>query len=262
MRDMYVWIKTINRPIMPPVRTAEESIPYKDGTIDYSEQNGRLYYEDKVLELEISLVDKDLRQLHRHISRVIAWLAGGYGDLIFDDMPLVVWRVRPMELDGVVPELQRVGKTVVQFRCKPFNKSIFSSKGIPLDSCLPLDSEIPLDYGSESELPLVSGGQTIEHPVRGNAPVAPVFVITGAMSSISIACNGCALTYNGVSFNEMILDCEEWSAKVDGVDVSALVSGDYPELLPNQINTITVTTDGSGTLSIVYFPQFFYGDDI
>ena len=50
-RDLGLITKTKTRPAAPPVRTTEETILYRDGNLDYSEQGGRLFYDDKIMQL-------------------------------------------------------------------------------------------------------------------------------------------------------------------------------------------------------------------
>ena len=138
IRDIGIVFKTESRPILPPPRILNETVPYRDGSIDYSMQNGRIYYDDKIMELQISIVGRNLKTLHEKISKVVSWLAGGYGELIFDDMPLTVWHAMPVNLNAIAPELAKVGKTVVQFRCKPFNTTIIDSLGVFLGDSVPL----------------------------------------------------------------------------------------------------------------------------
>ncbi len=265
-RDMGVTVKTISRPVMPPVRTIEEEMKHSDGNLDYSDYLGRLYYSDKLLELEISIAGNDLNSLHKRISDVVNWLAGGYDDLIFDDMPSILWRARPLEIEDIAPQLGRVGKTTVQFRCKPFNKSRYSTRGVPLDSYIPLDTDIPLGFGDESEVEFAKGGRTFNYEYKGSAPCQPVLYIEApsGCSNFSITCGENTLSYNG-AFTMLKLDCENWRAtdlSNDGaLDVSSGTAGDYLELFPGT-NEITITADKGGVVIFDFSPNFFYGGDI
>ena len=77
------------------------------------------------------------------------------------------------------------------------------------------------------------------------------------MSGVTIMLNGCTLKYD-VGFTELVIDCNTWTASADGADVTPIMSGDYPEIIPG-INAITITAEESGTLEIVGYPQYFYG---
>lgn len=69
-------VKTVGRPIIAPVKQVDEEVAYRDGNVDYSEAGGRLYYEDKVLELEFTVRAMNTTELHKKVSRMINWLSG------------------------------------------------------------------------------------------------------------------------------------------------------------------------------------------
>lgn len=258
-RDFGLAVRTVSRPIIAPVRTSFETVPGRDGSIDYSELYGRVYYDDKLTEIEISVVAKDIVKLHQKITKTVEWIAGGYGDLLFDDMPNIVWRAFPVSVNDIAPELQRVGKTVIQFRCKPFNRLLWSSKGLEIDSDIPIDSDVPIDFGDDSEYALSNGTNTIVYQNISTVPVSPVFCVTGNISSLVIECGGKTLSYRG-GFTSLSIDCDRWETLDGDTDVSYNTTGEYPELLPGE-NTMTVITDGAGQLIIDFYPQYLYGDD-
>ena len=66
-------VKTVGRPIIAPVKQVDEEVAYRDGNVDYSEAGGRLYYEDKVLELEFTIRAMNTTELHKKVSRMINW---------------------------------------------------------------------------------------------------------------------------------------------------------------------------------------------
>lgn len=264
-RDMGVRSKTVSRPIIPPVRTVDDTVPYIDGTIDFSEQNGRLYYDDKVLELELQAVDTDIEHMHKLVSKLAAWLSGGYDELIMDDMPYVRWVAKPIDIQAITPELfGRKGTTTVQFRCRPFNTLIYDSTGIPLDSDVPLDADIMLDYGADSEIHIATGQNTIDYNYIGTAPVSPQIVINGDIKTLSIALHGRELNVNLPqnisSYEGIILDCEGWRCLgCNGDDLTRYTSGDFVELRPGE-NETSITATGECDIDIVYNANYLYGD--
>ena len=160
--DVGVIVKTVGRPIIAPVRQIDEEVPYRDGNVDCSETGGRLYYDDKVLELDFYLISHDTVELQKNVTKVANWLAGGYGILIFDDMLSTVWIAKPVDLDDLTIELYKNGHTKIQFRCRPFNDWLHDSKGVPLDSNHSLDSDIPLGLGDENEIIYGAGATGLE----------------------------------------------------------------------------------------------------
>lgn len=260
-RDMGVIVKTRARPIIAPVRTSESSVLYADGAVDYSEYGGRLYYDEKLIEIDLTVAARNLTELNKKISRIAGWLAGGWGDLIFDDMPYTVWIAKPINIESVAPELVRVGKTTVQFRCKPFNRLAFSYGGVRIGDKVKIGSRIRLNYGLDNVHKLSEGENLIRFNYIGTAPCAPTLRIKTSeiAKSLSIMLNGCIVNYSK-SFVLLELDCEKWRACNNGADASFDISGDYPEMLPG-INEISVTVDVSGELEIKFYPQYLYGDE-
>ena len=252
--EFNIIVKTVGRPIIPPAKQVDEEVEYRDGNTDYSEAGGRIYYEDKVLELEFNIKAVNTTRLGVTVSRIAAWLSGGYGELIFDDMPLVIWLAKPADLGDLTINLYKNGNTRVQFRCKPFNIFLHDSKGIPHDTPIVLDSDIPLDFGEENVLAFAAGTTTHTLDYMGTAPVRPVIQIqmTKAVSSFSININGVVIirTNTGSSFT---IDCQ------NGIMPNGL-SGDFPELLPGENTIIVTSTGGSGTVTFEYKHNFLYGD--
>ena len=258
-RDMDIVFRTRARPIIPPVRVIEETIPYEDGSLDYSEQNGRLYFDDKVIELEITVIRNNLKSLHQQISKVVSWLSGGFGDLIFDDMPYVIWTAKPVNIDSISPELMRVGKTVIQFRCHPFNRLIFSSYGIPIDSAIPLESGIRIGYGGENYHALITGENEIEMEYIGNAPVRPTICFTGEINNLTIICGEFKLSFEGMA-DGLQLDCKNRTATIGEQNVTEQTTGEFLELQSGNNNIVISCGSGSGSVFFDYYPQFLYGD--
>lgn len=273
-RDVGLLAKTGKRPAAPPVRTVEETILYRDGNLDYSEQGGRLFYDDKLVEVEFTAIAKELSDTDRLIAAAVKWLSGGWGELIFDDMPLVKWLAKPIDLSDISFSLYRIGKFTVQFRCRPFNHLLFDSLGLPLDSPVPLDSGIPLDWGKENTylMPEV-GTYTFYHNNLGDVAARPKIHIVGQEDSgshrISVLINGDGFTLQFPSGSLLsggqtaTVDCEECTVTKGGADITGyLVSSstdfpDFPELKPGK-NTITVNTQITGQLKIDYEMPYLY----
>lgn len=259
IRDIGIIFKTVARPPCPPPRIKNETIPYRDGSIDYSDEHGRIYYDDKVLELELSIVDKGIIPLHEKITKVVSWLAGGYSDLIFDDMPLTVWNAMPVSLDAIAPELARVGKTTVQFRCTPFNNAMFDSGGPVLGSDILLNSDIPIGFGEEIEFDLQSGQNTLDFSYIGTAYSSPQLYFTDTTATtVTVTCNGKTISYDG-DIDGLVIDCKRYSCLYNETDVSSNAAGDYFEFSPGQSNQIKITCNAAAHVEVIYELSFFYG---
>lgn len=255
-RDIGVFTTVRERPFMAPPKTNfNEDVPYMDGSLDYSQTGGRVFYQDKILEVDFDLKQSDARERNRTIERFTAWLAGGEGELILDDMPFVKWLAYPVNAGDIQISLNRLGKCTIEFRCKPFNDFIYSTgEGIPLDSDFELDSDIPIGWGDEYEIE--NGVNHITVPNDGSAYVRPVIVVTGNFSGIAITMGEKSLSYNK-SFSEIEIDCEAFGVFEDDEDVTDNSEGEFFELAPGD-NEITITADGRGTVLFDFSPNYFY----
>ena len=274
-REFGLVTQTRTRPAAPNARLIQETVPYRDGSLDYSEQGGRLYYDEKLVEIEFTAIRRNLTETNSLISQVVKWLCGGWGDLIFDDMPLVVWRAKPVDVSSISIMLYRAGRFTVQFRCRPFNTLIYDTLGAVLDSDVPLDSDIPLDWGADNiySLPTV-GEYTFSHYNPGDVNAAPQIVIIGDTDSsthmIEVLINGEGFTLklpSGISLSggqSVTVDCEECMVTKGGLDITEyLVSSDtniptFPEFLPGD-NVICVNTQITGEMQIKYNVPYFFG---
>lgn len=260
-RDFRLRMRTKNRPVVPPKRVIEEEVPYLDGSLDFTEANGRAYYGNKVLELELSLVRSGLKQLNRGITEIVEWLTGGYDALVIDDMPYVEWLAMPVNVADIVPELMQVGKTIVQFKCAPFNQLIFSSLGIPLGSRVRLGDPIKIGFGAENYVDLMPGENEITLHNIGTQPTAPRIRFTGiGINSLRIEGENGALSYEG-NAHGLVIDC---AAKVclsgkQQIDVTGNSAGEFLELAPGD-NRITLSVNAAGSAVFEYAYQYLYGD--
>lgn len=252
-------IKTKTRPVAPPVKNSIEEVTAIDGTVDYSDCMGRLYYNDKILEVGFTYPGKDMNDLHKQISKVVQWLSGGYGELIFDDMPNVRWIARPIDLQALTVKHIRCGTSTVQFRCEPFNELIYDSTGIPIGSDIPIGSNTDIGFGEDSLHNLASGTNNITYNYIGNANVMPVLHFIGHFEGISVECNGRTFEYSD-SIEELYIGGKNHiCTSNDGADVSENSNGEYIEFKPAD-NEIIVKCTGGGTMEIIHNAKYYYGD--
>lgn len=254
-------MNTKDRPVMPPMRKEKATAMYRDGDVDYSNSGGRIYYDDRIVKLTLTVIKPELRQTHDTVSKIVSWLSGWYDELIFDDMPYTVWLARPEDLGSIEASLHRIGKFTVQFRCKPFNRDILDFAPVKVGAKVPIGRMIPINYQCDTEISFESGAKEISFNNVGDAPTYPIINISALkdsyISSIQIELNGCMLAYKKI-FSEISFDCFFWRAMSGGEEVTSAVSGDYPELIPGE-NKITITASDSGKLTINGYPQYLYG---
>lgn len=270
-RDLGLRTKIVSRPVMPPLRSVTETLPGRDGMLDFSVIGGRQRVDDKVLEIEIGIIGRDNSELNEKLSRIGRWLGwkkphnqyrDGYEPLIFDDMPYIKWMVRPVNLNSSFNELFRVYKTTLQFRCKPFNFFLYDSSGIPLDSAFPLDSKIPVGYGEGLENIAVDSafaqGKTVSVMNYGAAPVLPVIDLIGSFSAVRLESYSGYCQWNGQT-SRLRIDGVNGTVTSGDQNMMQYFTGDFIELEPG-MNQLETRITGMGQMKIWYETQFFYGE--
>lgn len=270
-------VKTKSRPPIAPVKEVYEELNYHDGDIDCSDTGGRQFYKDKVLELEFTLFRSDLKTLNRTISAFVNWMSGGYGELIFDDMPMTIWYAKPVDLGDIENSLFKNGKVIVQFRCRPFNSWELDSNGITLGSSVRLGAELPLGFGSENEFKFAEGYTKHNLFYFGTAPVKPVVEITTHASEFTMSVNGNTLEFTMLVEGDTLeptiplpligapitIDCLSGKIYEGDNNYGEHFIGDFFELKPGD-NKVTVTAKGVKTASSVQFKykhKFLFGGD-
>ena len=110
--DFGVTALTQSRPVLPEVKSYTFEAAAVDGEYDFSEANefAREFYKDRVIEVDIQAGAENLESLQRTLTRLSKWLIGR-GDLVFDDIPHVIWDARI--IDTVVYKPERDGRKTV-----------------------------------------------------------------------------------------------------------------------------------------------------
>jgi predicted phage tail component-like protein len=117
---MGVVTQITNNPIVSSVKTETYSPQGMDGTIDYSDINGRYYYDDKIVEVKMQVKAKSFKALVDKCSNLALWLQGK-GDLVLDKYPSRVYKARVLNTIDFTPQLMgHYAELNVQFRCEPF----------------------------------------------------------------------------------------------------------------------------------------------
>lgn len=250
----FITIKTKDRPVMPAPKTAAYEAENMSGDIDFTDYTGQTFYKTRTVQLDITVLGDNLMELQNRMNTVMVWLTGK-GQLIFDDIPMVCWTGRVSDSVNYMPE--RGGKhatLAVSFACDPFTQFLHDAfDGVLLDDKIRLDTHIRI--GEDEYLTLVAGINKIE--IYSDVPTMPVFnktetgdwsiTVINSLGTRSISCAETALT---------TVDCvkKQVYTTSGGFSRMAVTSGDFPLLMPGEVNTIT--TDRA--MTVHYIPQFFY----
>lgn len=117
----YCTYKTVSKPITPNAKTSFLSLPNADGSVDFTTRtDGKIYYEDRVIELQLQFKAKNFEDLENKAAEIGEWLKGK-GDLIFSHKPNEVWKATCYQGIDYKPDLiGHFASLQVIFRCKPF----------------------------------------------------------------------------------------------------------------------------------------------
>lgn len=247
--DFGVTALTQSRPVLPEVKSYTFEAAVVDGEYDFSETNefAREFYKDRVIEVDIQAGAENIGELQITVTRLSKWLCGK-GELIFDDIPLVIWDARV--IDAVTYKPEREGhKTVlsVSFRAKPLARLVFDvPTGPVIGDRIPIGSNIPLDMASYF---IFEGRGNHRFINIGDAPVKPILTVSGAAS---LTCGGHTISVP----QACTVDCErQVVTNASGRSIMNAVTGSFFELAPGD-NTLYISADI--TVQARYTPRFIY----
>ena len=254
-----VTVKTKSRPIRPAVKSFTMNLPYRDGEYDFSAANTdeREHYENRIFTVSISVTADDLALLQDKICALSLWLSGS-GDLIFDDIPLSVWKARISDEILYMPE--HGGKNAVievSFVTEPFSECTFGTEGPLLGDPLPLGSQIPLGMDERYTF-TISGTETIDIVNFGDRPIRPVIEFEGSAGYVRMSLDDKTLVFTcegdtAVDFKKQTVTDENGSVKV---------TGDYFEF-PAGHNHLKIVCEPEEPLTVTasFKPEFMYTAD-
>lgn len=254
--DFGLVVKTVDRPLLAPQKTVQTE-QARDGQGDYTAANvrGRALYDNKTLTVECKYAEVgDYRALQARTARIAAWLSnisGGYSPLVFDDMPMILWSVKPA--NGIPIEFQwaATGSFQITFDCEPFNRYTFDSSNIMLDTEIPIESSFQLGGAIDLD-------ETVTY-FSTSAPTLPLLCFKGSGDSLTVSCGDCSVSYDAAWNGEFVLDCAAETARLNGTLVE--ISGVFFEFLPGD-NVLQITGGNlTGTLEAIYRFNVYYGEE-
>ena len=254
-----VTVRTKSRPIIPERKSFTVSLPYRDGEYDFSEANadGREHYSNRVFRLSLTVTADDLGALQAKIGKLSKWLCGS-GDMIFDDIPLVVWRGKITDEIIFMPEHSGHSATMeISFSAEPFGKNIFGTEGPRLGDPIPLDSDIPLSMDELYTCTINGSGKT-NFTNFGDRPARPVFLLEGTDGTVTMSVGDKSLSFTAsgsvtVDFKKQLVTDRNGALRI---------SGDFYEF-PVGRSALHITHSGSSALNVtaIFEPEFMYTAD-
>lgn len=252
-----VTVRTKSRPIRPSAKSFTADMPCRDGVYDFSMANPseREFFNERIFTVTLSVCADGLRAMQERLTKLSLWLTGS-GELIFDDMPLIVWRGRITDEIIYMPEHD--GKKAVMeitFRVKPFGECIFGSEGPALDTvCIRLDENIPIGFDELYTFTISCSGD-LRIINFGDRPARPVLDITGSAAGVRLELGGRSLSFN--ASGNVKVDFEKQNVTDENGSIS--VSGEFFEFQRgNNLLHIENSNTSSLQISVSYTPEFMY----
>lgn len=161
-----------SNPVLPAQKTVTYSPQYMDGTLDYTDINGRPFYEDKIIQLSLKIKAPSFSELIQKCSNVANWLQGS-GDLQLDNYPDRTYKAKVQASIDFVPQiLGHYAELSVQFRVPPFAEAGYQQ------------------YQQD-----ISAGQSVNITINNNGFYSPPTITLNGEGMGTFTCNG--LEYTG-----------------------------------------------------------------
>ena len=267
---MGVSVKTRSRPILPEAKRVTFEPSAGDGSLDLSAYNsrGRVLYSERQFDIDIHAAAGSVTELQYKLTRLASWLSGS-GELIFDDLPAVIWKASRYAMIDYAPE--RAGKQAilsVSFFAEPFSYAPFKALGgIPIGTKIPIGAKVPIGLPATLAYS-VSGDSAIEVYNIGTAPTRPVITINDPIGMYTVEIGGICMDAglsNNLSASALIIDCENYTVTAVNSpnDLRPVYTGTFPELAAGKNNVVLRGSwSGTKTVTVDYLPRFLYGWEV
>lgn len=243
--------RTINRQLLPVIRTKTRTINGKHGIYDFGGGDS----DPKTHTKRIVYVGNDITELRLRAREISAWLySAEFKKLVFGDEPDKYELAR---ITGGVnlESLLSIGECDVTFVCQPTAQCTHdTSEDIILDSDVVLGSDITLDNAANYTFTVNSSPTVITFDSAGLAETGLQsqrgskfeIKITGSFETLSITMNGKTINYNEAANGTVIIDNVNATIKANGVNKISECSGDlidFLSIIPGE-NEVTITGTG------------------
>lgn len=263
--ELELAVRTKSRPVLPEQKERTQESNSIDGVMDFSAAGGQEhpYYHERMFQSELLVTAEDIHDLQQRIGVVAAWLMGS-GELIYDDMPYIVWHAKVVSGVDFAPQIYGLQAVLsVSFRVYTWSESSYDTEqlcNITLDEGITLDSNIPIGIDEFLSFHLVAGKNIVTVCNFGDVYVKPILRFTGQSENLTVQC-GCDMLSYHQAFSSLDIDCDTQIAAENSTTHMEYVSGTFPELQPGD-NTMTITVTGAVELFVLYTPQFIYHNTI
>lgn len=249
-RDFDLISKSVNRPILPELRTRAVEIFGKHGVIDYGSNN----YTTRQITMHIAYVGTDYIELRQRAREIANWLISTeWKRLIINDEPDKYYLARVYSAIDF-ETLQRLGECDIVFECQPFALMVVSTgEDLTWDEAdFPWITDTYWDMDNIYTIE-ATGATSLEFnnpstcSVGQDSPQGSKFdiIITGSWTDINLTLNNKTLEYTEDDSGTLIINNVDMEVELDGVNKLDAIDGDIDSFLSVISGTNTLYIDGT-----------------
>lgn len=207
-KDFNLTIKSKN--ISPPKKIKiKESVPFMQGSYDFSNLYGEQTYEERQLNYVLNLQCNSKLELNTQKIKILDWLMNSFKAVLKDDaIPGYYFNAECEDVE--FKESGSYAEITVSFIAYPFKISLYDEGNIPWN-----DFNFELDYMQDTKF-LVIGSKTVELINQSAKKITPTVICTAPFDVIK----------NGITYKFNIGTTKDWRFNLDKGFNSLILNGD------------------------------------
>ena len=198
-QDYGIYFTTSNIPLLPQMRTQEETVLGRDGVFIY--ENG---YNNKTIELNCSFIGADtIHQRRQVLRRVASWLRKE-GELVFDNEPDKYYKGKIYNQIDLALFASYDEFTLI-FNSEPFAYSRWDNQEL-LQNMQGIEVDGKFIPYMQTKFTSISSNQTVTLSNLGNYEVSPVIELKGTADSVIISSGDKTFSISSIT-GDTYIDC-------------------------------------------------------
>lgn len=259
-----VYFRSINRPLLPPMRSKTKIINGSSGAYDFGDND----FNPAKIEIRIAYVPTDYVEREQRKREIAAWLSSNtWQRLILGNEPDKYYLAKiynQVDLDSFMAS----GEASVTFECQPFAYMIvgtgedltWEQADFPWITDMPwIMSEAYTFTATGTKNFTFNNPGTKEINFRSPQGSKSLIKVNGAWTTLSLSMNGKTLSYNKVSSGELVIDNVEMEIELNGANVLADITGALADFLVIKPGDNIISVSGTGlniTVTIDFAPMW------
>lgn len=239
--------KSVNRPLLPPLRQKTIEILGRAGVYDY----GNDTYDTRLITIHIFFARDTIANMRLRAREIAAWLGQSqWSKLIFGDETDKYYAAKIYEQVDL-KTLIATGETDITFECQPYAYSV-TDTGI--------DEDYQFTVTAETELEFVNPGTVTINKKSPQGSKSQIKVV-GTWTNITLTSGTKTLTFSEAALTSktLIIDNVNMECTLDGVNKLSQLTGnldDFIYITPGD-NAVTITgTAINVTVTIDFTPMW------